>query len=1174
MARRPCPGLLSRAAWALACVGALAASTPPAEADPVQIRAANHDDFGRLMFFWPSPVTYETGGNRDRLIIRFQRPIVANYDPASESLGQYLGVVEPEADGHSVVIPLREGVSARSFALDNAVVVDLSRGSPATSRLDLQTAAAPESSAASKSATPPEPASVRVRTGEHPGFSRIVFDWPTRVAYTVFRSGTSTSIVFDHAARFNLRRLERRPLKYVQSGSAHSSGDTATVTLTVPEASKARHFRIGNRVVVDVLGSDAEAANIPLPADAEVVEPGSESAGPRPELKPAESKRTESKPEASKPAEPSPGTTTEITEPSGGDAAETTENSAGDPTRAAKPGDLPPGAPQSEQTVPADRMAPPKTGETAKPDAPATVAATETPESEATEAAAEILESEATKSADWRFDWDQPVGAAVFRRAGALWVVFDAPVNQEVTAPIGTDTLIRDLEAIPVQRATALRMSTPDDVNPRVARDGLTWVLRLAEHPLAAQNSIEARAEVDENGEIRLFLPVPEPGDPIGITDPEVGDNLIVVPVIPLGHGVSRAYTYPQLRLLATAQGVVIQPFIDNLRVRSLADGIEITTATDLSVSPVSKEIQAGARVGSPEGLTRLLALERWIGPPAIDFGTRRHALESAVIDAAPMEKEKARMEFARFFLAHTYAAEAFGALTLTAQHRPEIENQPEFRAMRGVSRLLLGRVGEAREDLFHDSLDGNDEASLWRAAVEATEGQFSRAAVDFSDSVAITRTYPKALRTKLNLLLAEAAIAADQAGPANTLMEVLEAEVSTASEKIRLEYLRGRYLEAIGDYAGALEIWANVTAGPDRHSGAKASMASAELSLKTGDITRQQAIEALEGLRFAWRGGALEVRLLRRLAELYQEEEDYLGGLRTLREVAGHFPADRQAPEITKQMSETFERLFLNGHADNLPAVSTIALYREFQELTPTGDKGDEMIRKLADRLVEVDLLDDAAALLEKQVRYRLTGVDKAKVGARLALVHQLNRHPQAALDALHLSAASDLPEDLNRQRGRLAAEALSALGKPKHALSMLNGDDSLEADLIRSDVYWASEDWRNASQTLSRIVSKSDADPAKPLSERHARLVLNLAVALTLAGDEEGVSRLRKDFDAAMSASPLRDAFDLITGAQAGGDVAGRDWSNQVKQAENFQAYLGVYRAQLQHRTLSTIN
>ena len=50
-------------------------------------------------------------------------------------------------------------------------------------------------------------------------------------------------------------------------------------------------------------------------------------------------------------------------------------------------------------------------------------------------------------------------------------------------------------------------------------------------------------------------------------------------------------------------------------------------------------------------------------------------------------------------------------------------------------------------------------------------------------------------------------------------------------------------------------------------------------------------------------------------------------------------------------------------------------------------------MIRKLSDRLVAVDLLDRASQLLEHQVKFRLKGPERAKVGASLAFINLTNR-------------------------------------------------------------------------------------------------------------------------------------------------------------------------------------
>ena len=43
----------------------------------------------------------------------------------------------------------------------------------------------------------------------------------------------------------------------------------------------------------------------------------------------------------------------------------------------------------------------------------------------------------------------------------------------------------------------------------------------------------------------------------------------------------------------------------------------------------------------------------------------------------------------------------------------------------------------------------------------------------------------------------------------------------------------------------------------------------------------------------------------------------------------------------------------------------------------------------------------------------------------------------------------------------------------------------------------------------------------------------MLDLAVALTLAGSDSQVARLEQDYGSAMAATPLKDAFRLIAGA-----------------------------------------
>ena len=134
-----------------------------------------------------------------------------------------------------------------------------------------------------------------------------------------------------------------------------------------------------------------------------------------------------------------------------------------------------------------------------------------------------------------------------------------------------------------------------------------------------------------------------------------------------------------------------------------------------------------------------------------------------------------------------------------------------------------------------------------------------------------------------------------------------------------------------------------------------------------------------------------------------------------------------------------TFDSLFLAGKGDALPAIDALALFYDFRELTPIGRRGDEMIRRLADRLVSVDLLYQASELLQHQVDHRLQGAARAQVATRLAVIYLMDRKPDRALAALRATRIADLNNDLRNQRLLLEARALSEIGRHDVALEVV---------------------------------------------------------------------------------------------------------------------------------------
>ena len=120
---------------------------------------------------------------------------------------------------------------------------------------------------------------VGLRVGSHPTYGRVVMDWPEAVTYRAEESGNRLILRFDAPALYDLSGALRLP-KNVESLSAIDGG----IVLQAPAGTRFRHYRLGNRVVIDVLDG-AEAGATAPPAGA-VSPPAITAAQPSPAAAP------------------------------------------------------------------------------------------------------------------------------------------------------------------------------------------------------------------------------------------------------------------------------------------------------------------------------------------------------------------------------------------------------------------------------------------------------------------------------------------------------------------------------------------------------------------------------------------------------------------------------------------------------------------------------------------------------------------------------------------------------------------------------------------------------------------------------------------------------------------------------------------------------------------------
>ena len=373
---------------------------------------------------------------------------------------------------------------------------------------------------------------------------------------------------------------------------------------------------------------------------------------------------------------------------------------------------------------------------------------------------------------------------------------------------------------------------------------------------------------------------------------------------------------------------------------------------------------------------------------------------------------------------------------------------------------------------------------------------------------------------------------------------------------------LTGRLNEGVGRNEDALTNFRMAAASSDRRSAAQGRLREIVLLFASGDMPRNDVIHQLETISTVWRGDETEVEALKILAHLYTEDGRYREAFHTMRTAMRAHPNSDLTRKIQDEAAATFDTLFLAGKGDSLPAIEALGLFYDFRELTPIGSRGDEMIRRLADRLVAVDLLDQATELLQHQVDHRLKGAGRAQVATRLATVYLMNRKPDRALAALQNTRTSELANELRDQRLLLEARAMSDIGRHELALELITNINSREAVRLRSDILWAARRWRDAAEQIELFYGERWRE-FQPLSDSERVDILRAAIGYQLAEEQLSLTRLREKYAAKMADGPDRRAFDVVSAPIGATAAEFQDVAKRVTNTDTLTAFLNDMRA-----------
>lgn len=766
------------------------------------------------------------------------------------------------------------------------------------------------------------------------------------------------------------------------------------------------------------------------------------------------------------------------------------------------------------------------------------------------------------------FRFDEAVTGAVFRRGEVLWLVFDTGRPIDAT-PIKDDPTrsVVNAEFSRVGEAGVMRIQMSRARLPSVEREGNTWVVMLGDGVMSPSRPLPLRrANAEEKAAV--LIPLETPAQLHRLKDPDVGDEVVVVTSEPPVRGILRGQNFVEFRALASIHGLAIVPLADDLQVALSAEGVTLKRPNGLVVSelpnapPPPKKIVK--RVETP------IHAEIWQAERDSNFQERESELMRVVAMSPAGQKADARIMLARFYLANRFAAEAKGILDAGARTDTQLLNHSLYYLLHGMAELDLGRPENALREFGNQLLSNSQSASILRVIANSRLARWPQARDAMRVGSPALADIPLEYQYQVLMSALRASVEVRDFVEASRLLNELESYRIGDELRPELAVLAARVAEGVGHYERALALYNAIEEIGQGAASAEARLRSIAMKVARGDLDRSKAIDRLEMLAISWRGDRIENETQRLLGQLYVAESRYREGFRTLDAALLANASSDITESFQQEMAAVFEDLYLTGKAETLPAVEALALYYDFSKLTPIGRRGDELIRRLVDRLVSIDLLDQATELLDHQVEYRLSGAAKAQVAVRLAIIHLMNKKPADAVRVLMTTRMLELPQDVREQRLLIEAKALSETGRHDTALELIVNLKGLEPDRLRADIHWAAKNWRKAGEQIEQMLGERwKRETMLDEGDRHDVLRAGLAYAL---GDETlGLKRLMEKFMPRIEENVSeRAVLSVLSGPEG---TSARTLAAASKALANFDSlgsFLRVYRARYPERPL----
>ncbi|MGY4350675.1 tetratricopeptide (TPR) repeat protein [Bradyrhizobium sp. GM7.3] len=1018
-----------RAAPLLAASLLIGFTAPVRAADAVRGEAtfSASGGFARLVIKLGEDVPSEVTTAGSILVIRFDRAVDVPVDRVPEGAPDYVNSARRDPDGGAIRLSLARRVTVNTMNAGERTFIDLLpegwKGPPPGLPMDVVKELAERARVAERALRAQRAAAeskkrpqIRVRASVQPTFVRFVFEMPDGVGVSSVLNEQKLTLAFNANLNFDLADAVVAAPPNVASIKQKADIDQTSVEIALIGDSDVHSFRDEKNYVVDI-SFQPDKGKMATSAEAAIAQAKPAAHGPAP---------APEKPAAEKPKDAH----REIAPPTSETIAREARIDAKPEVKPEAPAAMPPAEAPKSVPAPASEVAPaaqaPKEApkEVSKSVAPVADAAVAPAKPVMAEAAQEVVKDAAKEpvkepvkaapaeapaapqptgaSVDVRRDSDGlrvtfplqvATPAAAFRRGDTVWLVFDTakPIDVEAIRTKG-GAMIGEVGRVPLEKGQAVRIRLTRPLVYSLSSEEVgkqtNWLLTLADKIQATPLPLMISRNITDPALANIAIPFANPGLLHKLTDPDAGDTLYVITAQRPVRGFIKRQDLVDLALLESAHGIAIRPNSDEVGVEVGADKVILGKKGGLTLSPVDISAER-----APTAVRPVFSPEGWRKGQSENFIARQNELITAIANLEPAMRSLPRLDLAQFYMSRAMYHEA-KAVTELMLADPLNKEESGALIMHAIASILIGRPAQGLKDLANPVIGNSHDSQLWKALAYARQGKWADAREKFKNVEFAIASLPLDIQRIVTMEAMRASLEVkDYAGASKRRSELEVVGVSPEAAP-GFAVLRGRLAEALGHDKDALDDYKFAVGSSDRPAAAEAKQLEVALRQKRDEIGKEDALRELETLSMTWRGDSIEVKTLQMLSQMFAENgryRDALTAARTATKLQPNAEASRQAQDLA---SDLFTQLFLGPKGDELPPIESLGMFYEFRELTPIGRRGDELIRRLADRLASIDLLDQGRRA--PAIPGRPSPRRRGACASRCAPLHDLSRQSQ----------------------------------------------------------------------------------------------------------------------------------------------------------------------------------